>query len=92
MKFHPLQSLHSQLSTTLMNAGLVFWTFQTLRIGFGETPLEGFPTGNDVYWGYLYTALTANIVCVVFSFIGAYKGRKGLLFYLLWQTCLPSSL
>ena len=84
VKFHALQSLYSQLPTTLMNAGLIFWTLQILRIGFGETPFEGFATGNDMYWGYLYTTLTANIVYVVFSFIGAYKARKGLLYYFIF--------
>lgn len=84
VKFHALQSLYSQLPTTLMNAGLIFWTLQILSVGLVETPFESFATANDIYWGYLYTTLTANIVYVVFSFIGAYKARKGLLYYFIF--------
>lgn len=88
VKFHSLQSLYSQIPTTLLNAALVFWT---LRIIFTDGSFDnnqeffaGFATVGDVYWGYLYTVILANLLYVIFSFVGAYRARKGQFYYFLF--------
>lgn len=88
VKFHALQSLYSQVPTTLMNAGLVFWTF---RIIFNEGSfrssdvfMEGFATVSELYWGYLWVVVAANLLYVIFSLVGATKARKGRFYYFLF--------
>ncbi|MEO9477006.1 MAG: DUF4870 domain-containing protein [Cyclobacteriaceae bacterium] len=88
VKFHSLQSLYSQLPTTLLNAGLVFWTFRILfkdgSFQNGEEFLEGFATVSEVYWGYVWVVAVANLLYVIFSIIGAVKARKGRFYYFLF--------
>ena len=87
VKFHSLQSLYSQIPTTLLNAGLMYWTFSFFREnGFsdGSNPFEAFASINELYWGYLYTVIAANLLYIVFSFIGAYNARKGRFFYFIF--------
>lgn len=89
IRFHSLQSLYSQLPTTLLNAGLVYWTF---KIFFTENDLlysngslfEGFASVNDVYWGYLSVVAIANVLYVIFSLVAAFRARKGEFYYFLF--------
>ncbi len=71
--FHSLQSLLSQIPTTLLNWGLLYWT---LRIWFFDS-LEM----DDYYLGYLLTTVVANISYLVFSIIAAVQARKGRMYY-----------
>jgi uncharacterized membrane protein len=72
VRFHALQSLLSQLPTSLLNAVAVFWG---LRIIFLDYPFT------DVFKGYLWLVGIANLLYVVFSLIGAVKARKGEMYY-----------
>lgn len=72
VRFHALQSLISQLPTSLLNAVAVFWG---LRIIFLDYPFT------DVFKGYLWLVGIANLLYVVFSLIGAVKARKGEMYY-----------
>lgn len=86
IKFHSLQSLLSQLPTTLMNAGLIFWTvylFFSADHLSSEPNLENFSATN-IYWGYVITTIIANLLYIVFSFIGAIKARKGEMYYFIF--------
>lgn len=71
--FHSLQSLISQFPTSLMNAGLVFWTLQIWifrNIDFSQE-----------FLGYLILTVVANLVYIVFSVVGAINARRGKLYY-----------
>ncbi|MCB0760609.1 MAG: DUF4870 domain-containing protein [Flavobacteriales bacterium] len=75
--FHALQSLLSQIPTSLLNAGLVFWTFSNI------IEHEG---GGDAQWGeeylmYLAFVIVMNLLYVVFSLIAAVRARKGRYYY-----------
>jgi uncharacterized membrane protein len=70
--FHLLQSLYSQIPTTLLNIGLVFWT---IRIYFFSWELS------QMYWGYLTMVLVANVLYIAFSIAAAIKARKGQFIY-----------
>jgi uncharacterized membrane protein len=76
VKFHSLQSLWSQLPTTLMNAVLLFWTLQIFFF-------ESFEL-TDVYWGYLMAVVIANLLYFIFSIVGAAKARKGKMYYFIF--------
>lgn len=88
VKFHSLQSLYSQFPTTLLNAGLVFWTFRILFQDGSFTDnsvfLDGFATVSEIYWGYLWVVVGANLLYVLFSILGAVKARKGGFYYFLF--------
>ena len=87
IKFHCLQSLLSQLPTSLLNAGLLFWT---MRIIFSEGSissggsLESFADQTDLYWGYLWTVVAANLIYIIFSIVGAVRARKGQFYYFIF--------
>ena len=71
--FHALQSLYSQIPTSLINAGLVFWTIRIVIV-------------NDVsmsqtYKGYIVMAIIANLIYFIFSIIASIKARKGNFYY-----------
>lgn len=70
--FHLLQSLYSQIPTTVLNVVLVSWT---IRIVFFNLEFT------DLYWGYLAMDLVANLIYFIFSIIAAVKSRKGQLYY-----------
>ncbi|WNB17640.1 DUF4870 domain-containing protein [Marivirga arenosa] len=72
VRFHALQSLLSQLPTSLLNAVAVFWG---LRIIFLDYPFT------DVFKGYLWLVGIANLLYIIFSLIGAVKARKGEMYY-----------
>ncbi|MEN8248711.1 MAG: DUF4870 domain-containing protein [Bacteroidota bacterium] len=85
IKFHAYQSLVSQIPTTLINAGLVFWT---VRLFFYQSNTfdEVFSIGSEyeIYWGYLFMVLFANLIYMIFSLVAAFKARKGQFFYFLF--------
>jgi uncharacterized Tic20 family protein len=88
IEFHSLQSLFSQIPTTLLNAGLVVWTLRILfKDGsfFNENSFaEGFATVGDMYWGYIYVVIAANLIYVIFSIVGAVYARKGRMYYFIF--------
>jgi uncharacterized membrane protein len=86
IKFHALQSLLSQAPTTLMNAGLLYWTLHSLfDNGINkDIIIEGFADMGDLYWGYLWTVIAANLLYFIFSIVGAMKARKGYFYYFLF--------
>jgi uncharacterized membrane protein len=84
IKFHCLQSLLSQLPTSLLNAGLIFWSLRIIFNGDNfdsEGIFEGLGEQADLFWGYLWTVVAANILYIIFSIIGAVKARKGQFYY-----------
>ena len=85
IKFHAYQSLISQIPTTLINAGLVFWS---LRLFFYESYSfnEVFGTGSEfeIYWGYLIMVVVANVLYFIFSLVAAFKARKGQFYYFMF--------
>ncbi|MDB4104741.1 DUF4870 domain-containing protein [Salibacteraceae bacterium] len=74
--FHSLQSLISQLPTTLLNWGLLYWS---IRVWFFNS-LEA----DDYFFGYFLTTVIANLLYLVFSIIGAVQARKGRMYYFLF--------
>jgi len=83
VKFHTLQSLYSQLPTTLMNAGLLFWFIKLVTSAGGlEEVSDNNPfTENNLFWGYLCVVIIANLLYVIFSIVGAVRARKGRMYY-----------
>lgn len=73
--FHSLQSLISQLPTSLLNAGLVFWV---IRIWMGNYEV------NDYFRGYLGLVAVGNIIYFIFSIIAAVRARRGQFYYFLF--------
>lgn len=73
--FHLLQSLYSQIPTTLLNIGLVYWTIHILFFNWELS---------QMYWGYLAMDLVANVLYIAFSIVAAVKARKGQFFYFLF--------
>lgn len=53
IKFHSLQSLLSQLPTSIMNAGLLFWTLRKVFDNkmFESDTMDGFADAGDLYQG-----------------------------------------
>lgn len=88
IKFHALQSLLSQAPTTLLNAGLLFWTISffsnDLVLGDSDTIFDGFANIGNLYWGYVWTVVVANLLYFIFSIVGAVKARKGQFYYFLF--------
>lgn len=76
VRFHSLQSLISQLPTTLMNAGGVAWGVQI----FFSRELEV----NDLFIAYWVTAGLFNLLYFIFSIVAAIKARKGQMYYFLF--------
>jgi uncharacterized Tic20 family protein len=85
IKFHSFQSLVSQIPTSLINIGLVFWT---VRLFFYQSVSfdEVFSIGSEyeIYWGYLIMVLIANVMYMIFSLIAAFRARKGQFYYFLF--------
>ncbi|MFP5471399.1 MAG: DUF4870 domain-containing protein [Bacteroidia bacterium] len=76
VKFHCLQSLLSQIPTTIMNAILVGWTIRI--IAFHNANF----TSN--YFGYLVAVIVANLLYIIFSIVAAVKANKGRFYYFLF--------
>ncbi len=73
--FHSLQSLLSQLPTSLLNIGLVAWLVRILFFDFEF----------DAYFkGYLAMVIAANLIYIIFSIIGAVKARRGEFYYFIF--------
>lgn len=73
--FHSLQSLISQLPTTVINAIGVFWA---VRIYFFDWELT------DQFKGYVIMAIVFNLAYFIFSIVGAVKAKKGRMYYFLF--------
>ena len=73
--FHALQSLISQLPTTIINGIGVFWG---IRIYFFDW------TMTDTFKGYVAMAIIINLAYFVFSIVGATKARKGRMYYFMF--------
>ena len=76
VKFHVVQSLYSQFPTTLLNAGLVFWTIRIFALQHWEY--------TDYYKGYVAMVIVANLIYFVFSIVASVKARKGQFYYFLF--------
>lgn len=74
--FHSLQSLLSQLPTTFLNWGLLYWGLQVWLFHNTET--------DDLFWGYVGMVVVANILYFVFSLVAAVRARKGGMYYFLF--------
>ncbi len=76
VRFHSLQSLFSQLPTTLVNAVAMFWTLQIYVFrNFDQT---------DYYIGYMIMMVILNLTYFTFSIIGAIKARAGKMYYFMF--------
>ncbi|WP_375579110.1 DUF4870 domain-containing protein [Marivirga tractuosa] len=75
VRFHSLQSLLSQLPTSILNAVAVFWGARIIFFDYAFT---------DVFKGYLWLVGIANLIYIIFSIIGAVKARKGEMYYFLF--------
>ena len=73
--FHSLQSLLSQLPTTLLNWGIVYIA---IRVLFYEDEFT------DVHKGYVLMTAVANVLYFIFSIIGAIQARKGKFYYFIF--------
>lgn len=76
IKFHTHQSLWSQFPTSVLNIGLVFWSAQIWVFDNFEFP-------GNIFWGYFWMVVVANLLYFVFSIIAAVKARKGQFYYLI---------
>lgn len=76
VKFHSLQSLWSQIPTTLINAGAMYWTLQIFLFDNLEV--------SDLYYGYLVMLVILNLAYFAFSIVGAVKARNGKMYYFLF--------
>ena len=75
VRFHAYQSLLSQIPTSLINAGLVFWA---VRIFFFDWEI------NNTFYGYLWMAIIANLLYFIFSIVAAVRARKGRFYYFIF--------
>lgn len=75
VRFHALQSLLSQLPTTVINWGVIYIAIRVLFFDeeFGQ-----------YYIGYVGMALVANLLYFVFSIVAAVQARKGRFYYFLF--------
>lgn len=73
--FHALQSLLSQIPTSILNAILVFWS---IRIWITESLVY-----NEYYKGYIIAVIIANLIYIIFSIIAAVRAYNGRLYYML---------
>lgn len=74
--FHALQSLISQIPTTLVNWGLVFWSVKIWILKHLELTEE--------FFYYLGFAGIVNTVYIIFSLIAAVKARRGQMYYFIF--------
>ena len=67
---------------------MVFWTlkilFQDGSFLSDESFASDFATVGDVYWGYIYVVVAANLIYVIFSIVGAVYARKGRMYYFIF--------
>ncbi len=74
--FHALQSVLSQIPTTLLNWGLLIWLLQIYFFEAAEP--------NSIFTGYLIMVIIANLLYFIFSVIAAVKARNGKFYYFLF--------
>ena len=75
VNFHSLQSVLSQLPTSLLNAVAVFW---------GISILIGDFDFSDEFKGYVIAAALANLMYIIFSILAAVRARQGRIYYFLF--------
>jgi uncharacterized membrane protein len=73
--FHCLQSLLSNIPTTLINWGLVIWG---INIFLTDRELT------DAFWGYAIFAGLSTLFYFIISIVAAYKARQGKMYYFLF--------
>lgn len=71
--FNCLQSLLSQLPTTLVNWILLYWALQIFFFENYEV--------NDYFYAYLGFSVLANLIYFVYSIVAAIRARKGVFMY-----------
>jgi len=71
--FNCLQSLLSQLPTTLVNWILLYWALQIFFFENYEI--------NDYFYAYLGFSVLANLIYFVYSIVAAVRARKGVFMY-----------
>lgn len=71
--FNCLQSLLSQLPTTLVNWILLYWALQIFFFENYEI--------NDYFYAYLGFSVLANLIYFVYSIVAAVRARKGIFMY-----------
>jgi len=71
--FNCLQSLLSQLPTTLVNWILLYWGLQIFFFENYEI--------NDYFYAYLGFSVLANLIYFVYSIVAAVRARKGVFMY-----------
>ena len=71
--FNCLQSLLSQLPTTLVNWILLYWALQIFIFENYEI--------NDYFYAYLGFSVLANLIYFVYSVVAAVRARKGVFMY-----------
>ncbi|MEX2597760.1 MAG: DUF4870 domain-containing protein, partial [Salibacteraceae bacterium] len=74
--FHSLQSLLSQLPTTFLNWGLLYYVIRIWLLDIGAD--------DEVFYGYLYLTVAANVTYILFSIIAAIKAKRGKMYYFLF--------
>jgi len=74
--FHCLQSFLSQIPTTLLNWGLLYWVLQIY--------LFHHHTENHFFFAYVVLVIIANLIYVIFSIVAAVKARKGNFYYFIF--------
>ena len=75
VNFHALQSLLSQLPTTVINWG-VFYII--IRLIFWDDEFT------QVYMAYVGMAIIANLLYFIFSIVAAVRARKGRFYYFIF--------
>ncbi|MGL1902577.1 MAG: DUF4870 domain-containing protein [Fibrobacterales bacterium] len=78
--FHVLQSLISQLPTSIANVALVGWTVQIFYHSSTTVQLEF----SNHYIGYLFMTIILNMGYVILSITAAIRARKGRMMYMLF--------
>lgn len=71
--FNCLQSLLSQLPTSLVNWILLYWALQIFFFENYEV--------NDYFYAYLGFSVLANLIYFVYSIVAAVRARKGVFMY-----------
>lgn len=74
--FHCLQSLLSQIPTTLINWGLLFWVIWIMLFNKAEF--------NTYFFVYLGFVILANLLYFAFSILAAVRARKGVFMYFIF--------
>lgn len=74
VRFHSHQSLMSQLPTSLLNIGALFWVVQYFIF-------DNLKHKNALI-GYVCMVVVANLLYFIFSIVAAVKARQGRMYYL----------